>query len=134
MAVLNPELKHFDILDESHGPKGEWNYGVYYTEYFEHLPKFLENSAFAQYHIIRENSNSYKIDSEHVTCMIPSLNWFCLKTKAQDKFVTFKQNCKIEENITYECPLILVPLCKAELNTQRTKVFANLKQQQFEDV
>ena len=66
--------------------------------------------------------------------MIPSLNWFCLKTKAQDKFVTFKQNCKIEENITYECPLVLVPLCKAELNTQRTKVFANLKQQQFEDV
>ena len=68
-------------------------------------------------------------DSSH---LIPSL--ILLKTKAQAKFVTFKQNCKIEENITYECPLAFIPLCKAELNSQRTTILSNLKKQQFEDV
>ena len=136
MEKLNPALKSFDISDESHGPKGQWNYGVYYTEYFELLPKFMENSAVAKYQVIRENRNSYKIDSQHVTCMIPTLNWFCLETKAQDKFITTtsKKNCKIEETINYECPLILIPLCRAELTSQRRKVLSNLKNQLFENV
>ena len=134
MAKLNPEMKNFDILEESHGPKGQWNYGVYYTEYFEHLPKFLENSAVAKYQVIMENKNSYKIDSQHVTCMIPTLNWFCLETKAQIKFFTLKKTCKIEELIHFECPLVLVPLCRAELTSQRTKVLSNLKRQKFEHV
>ena len=49
--ILNPELKYFDILDESHGANGEWIYGVHYTEFFEHLPSFMENSAIGRYYI-----------------------------------------------------------------------------------
>ena len=134
MATLNPELISFNIIDESHGPNGQWNYGVYYTEYFEFLPKFMQNSAIGHYHIIRKPSNSYNIESEHVTCMIPSYKWFCLKTNAKDKFVTLKKNCQVEEIIEYECPLLLVPLCRAELASQRNKVLSNLKDQIFEDL
>ena len=49
--ILNPELKHFEILDESHGTNGDWIYGVLYKEYFEHLPRFMENSAIGHYRI-----------------------------------------------------------------------------------
>ena len=45
LAILNPEMKRFEILDEAHGLRGEWSYGVLYTEFFEYLPSFLENSA-----------------------------------------------------------------------------------------
>ena len=135
MAILNPELISFTIINESHEPKGQWNYEVYYTEYFELLPKFMQNSAIGHYHIIRKTgSNPYNIDSEHITCMIPSYKWFCLKTNAKDKFITLKRNCQLEEIIEYECPLILIPLCRSELSSQRNKVLSNLNDQIFEDL
>ena len=63
----------------------------------------------------------------------PTVQLFCLKTVAKDKFITTQEeNCMIKEEIHYECPLILVPLCRAELYSQRTKVLGNLQDQMFE--
>ena len=126
-------MKSFEILEEYNKPDGSWNYGVHYTEYFERLPHIFENSAVAQYHVYEDEKNSvYLIKSEHETCMIPYLNMFCLKTEAQDNFVTKEDDCLVEEVIEYECPLLLLPLCKAELNSQRTKVLENLQDQVFD--
>ena len=69
------------------------------------------------------------VKSTHRTCMIPSWNWFCLDTLAQDIFeddADDKNNCILRETIEYDCPLILVPLCQAEVNSQRPKVQDNL--------
>ena len=39
----------FEILEESHEANGNWNYEVYYEEYFEHLPKIFKNCAIGNY-------------------------------------------------------------------------------------
>ncbi len=64
--------------------------------------------------------------------MIPSLNWYCLHTEASQIFEEKDGiGCRVHEEIHYECPLALIPLCKAELTTQRTKVLNNLSFQNF---
>ena len=136
MPVLNPEVIDFEILGESHGINGEWKYGVKYSEHFEHLPNFFENIATANYQVTEDTKlSTYKIVSQHKTCMIPKLDLFCLNTEAFDEFKANKNDeysCIIEETIDYECPLALIPLCKAELLSQRTKVLNNLQEQVFE--
>lgn len=134
MKMLNPELKHFEILDEEHDRvNGDWKYGVFYTEYFEHLPRFMENSAIGHYQVTKSDQN-FVIKSEHVTCMIPIVNWYCLQTFAQQDFMTSNEDCFVQEDIRYQCPLFLVPLCRAELNSQRRKVLGNLQDQTFESL
>jgi hypothetical protein len=68
-GVLNPEVIDFEILDESHGPHGEWKYSVLYREYFEHLPNFMENSAIGHYRVFKDNvstlKNTFKKSDKH---------------------------------------------------------------------
>ena len=130
--TLNPEVKYFEILDESHGKDGKWTYGVHYVEYFEHLPEFFENSAIGRY-TVSSTEELYTIESEHITCMIPILNWFCLKTNAKDTLEPWHQDCVIKEEINFECPLLFIPLCRAEVQSQRSKVMDNLQYQTFEN-
>ena len=47
--LLNPEVIKFEILEESHEANGNWNYEVYYEEYFEHLPRIFKNCAIGNY-------------------------------------------------------------------------------------
>jgi len=130
--TLNPEVKYFEILDESHGKDGKWTYGVHYVEYFEHLPDFFENSAIGRY-TVSSNEEVYTIESEHITCMIPILNWFCLKTSAKDTLEPWHQDCLVKEEINFECPLLFIPLCRAEVQSQRSKVMDNLQYQTFDN-
>lgn len=131
MVVLNPSLINFEILDESHGKNGEWNYEVAYTEYFEFLPRFMQNSAIGNYQVKKSEEGTYLINSQHLTCLFSG--HFCLETKAQDKFVTVENNdCLIHESIDLQCPILLSPLCKAELNSQRKNILGNLQDQTFE--
>lgn len=125
-------MKYFEILDESHGKDGKWTYGVHYVEYFEHLPEFFENSAIGRY-TVSSNEEVYTIESEHITCMIPILNWFCLKTSAKDTLEPWHQDCLVKEEINFECPLLFIPLCRAEVQSQRSKVMDNLQYQTFDN-
>ena len=52
---LNPEVIMFDMLGETFEANGDWNYRVYYEEYFEYLPSIFKNSAFGNYHVFQDN-------------------------------------------------------------------------------
>ena len=139
----------FDILGESFEANGDWNYRVYYEEYFEYLPSIFKNSAFGNYHVFQDNKvmkhiypipiyskdkkqfdiffqEFYFINSTHLTCMIP--NYFCLETQAHEKFHEKSSGCVLEETINYQCPTVLYPLCKYEVYSQRSKVLNNLQE------
>ncbi len=57
-GVLNHELIDFQIISESHGKNGEWLYGVNYREYFEHLPRFMENTAIGHFVVHSDHSKN----------------------------------------------------------------------------
>ena len=105
-----------------------------YKEYFEHLPAFMTNEAVGKYSV-SANKSAHLIVSEHMTCMLPKLNMWCLTTHAVDAFydykVSTKKGCQLQEVIEFECPLLLVPLCHAEVKSQRTKVLENLSSWSF---
>ena len=85
--------------------------------------------------------------------MIP--NYFCLETQAHEKFYEKssglrtelhlpenavpglrlpESGCKLEETINYECPILLYPLCKSEVYSQRSKVLHNLKIEYLKEI
>ena len=61
----------FDILFESHEANGDWNYEVYYEEYFENLPAIFKNSAFGQYHVSQENFHQDHKVIKHIFMIYP---------------------------------------------------------------
>ena len=131
-------------------PQGSvWRYTVQYTEYYEHLP-LLTNSARGNYTVYQDQQEGdLRISSSHLTCLLPGDVW-CLTTTAENRFRFFQTGTQLAEVrrgrmcevwsetifclfqiVNFSCPWLLLPLCTAECNTQRTKVINNLQQTVF---
>ena len=107
-----------------------WTYSVLYTEYYEHLP-LLTNSALGNFTIYQDQEEGdLRISSSHLTCLLPGNTW-CLTSVAENRFRFHQTGTQMVEVVTFSCPWLLLPLCTAECNTQRSKVIHNLQQTIF---
>ncbi|XP_063231573.1 uncharacterized protein LOC134536009 [Bacillus rossius redtenbacheri] len=122
MKKLNPTMLDFDILSES-GNYDHWRYSAQYTEFLSHLP-FVHNTAQAHFSV-RPSGDAYVIQSTHTTCFAAQL--YCLKSSSEFWFSPTGGGTNCTERVTYECPLLLGPLCRSEVMYQRTHVMDNLK-------
>ena len=107
-----------------------WNYTVRYSEYYEHIP-LLTNSALANYSVYQDQEiGDLRISSTHSTCLLPGDQW-CLTTTAENRFRFYQTGTQMAEIVNFSCPWVLVALCTAECQTQRTKVINNLQNTVF---
>ena len=107
-----------------------WRYSVQYSEYYEHLP-LLTNSALANFTVYQDQEEGdLRISSTHLTCLLPGDIW-CLTTTAENRFRFHQTGSEMGEMVKFSCPWLLLPLCTAECETQRTKVLNNLQQTIF---
>ena len=70
------------------------------------------------------------ISSSHETCLLPGDLW-CLTTTAGNRFRFSQTGTMVMEVVDYSCPWVLLMVCKAEADTQRSKVLNNLKHTVF---
>merc|ERR1712115_226512 len=131
MNYLNPFLFEFHILEEAKDTEAEgleeaWQYKVQYSEQYETIP-LLTNTATAEYKVYQEpSSEDLVISSEHTTCLLPLSMW-CLVTQAHNRFRSLGPHTQVQEVVNFSCPWLLLPICWAEIESQRTKVLDNLR-------
>ncbi|XP_023341874.1 uncharacterized protein LOC111711700 isoform X2 [Eurytemora carolleeae] len=122
--ILNPGIFKFQVEKDSSG-HNEWNYAVRYWEYYENIPVFT-NSALGHFRVYQDNNEGLMIASDHVTCLL-SFNIWCLQTTSKQSFRFEGTGSLVTEVTDWQCPYILVSVCRGEVETQRSKVFSNLE-------
>merc|ERR1711970_896397 len=131
--VLNPKLLEFQVLSDSTNKRRKgavWNYSVKYTEMFENIP-FGTNTAIGNFTVFQDDAlQDLVISSTHETCLLPGDTW-CLVTTARNRFRFEQTGTVVMEIVDYSCPWLLLLVCNAEVESQRSKVLNNLKQTEF---
>ncbi|XP_019864799.1 uncharacterized protein LOC109594077 [Aethina tumida] len=126
MKYLNPTIVDFNILSES-GNLEHWKYSTEYKENLSHWP-YTSNIAVAHFDVKSDlKHQNYLVHSIHSTCFLSGL--FCLDSESNFKFSKnySTPGTLCEEEITYECPVILSSFCKREVEYQRNAIMKNLK-------
>jgi len=140
--TLNSKLLDFKIVDNNfmnHHHGHTWKYSVLYTEHFENIP-IGTNTALGHYKVYQnhdtegsglfDEEHDLVISSTHITCLLPFSTW-CLSTQAEDRFRWENKGTFVVEVIDYQCPWILQAVCRAEVNSQRTRVLDTLRDVEF---
>ncbi|XP_016935611.4 uncharacterized protein [Drosophila suzukii] len=126
MRLLNPTIINFKILAD-HGHAHDWRYTVEYTERLSHWP-YWKNTATGRYVVTKTlpgvSPVAYVINSTHQTCFFGG--FYCLQSLSEFTFRKSNDDTHAQENIKFQCPPLLVSMCRRELEFQRQAVMHNL--------